>query len=111
MQPLLLVLVLTLESLNCLGISQHRQHRGKRHAGHHSGHTSSAGGSSPQRYPQYMMQLYRDYRAVDMKTAAREDGDALHQTDSVLSLVAKGRIYTVYIYFNITDVALIWMHF
>lgn len=94
MGPLPLALVLTLTSLSCLGIKQHSQQRAKHHAEHHSEHGYSAGGSHPHRYPLYMMQLYRNYKSVDMrKTAASVNAGALHQTDSVLSLVAKGRIF------------------
>lgn len=104
MRPFSLALVLALTSLSCLGIKQHSQQRTSHHAEHHTEHGSSAGKYHPHRYPLYMMELYRDYRAVDMrKTAASVNGDALHQTDSVLSLVAKGRnvfLKYIYIYIN-----------
>lgn len=47
----------------------------------------------PNRYPLYMMQLYRDYRSVEAgkSSTAKETRPALHQSDSVLSLIAKGR--------------------
>ncbi|MCI4392518.1 hypothetical protein PGIGA_G00146820 [Pangasianodon gigas] len=85
-----LALVLALASLSCLGMKQHSQRRARHHAQHHSEHGHSAGVYHPHRYPVYMMQLYRDYRSVDMrKTAASVNSDALHETESVLSLVAK----------------------
>ncbi|GAA6069766.1 southpaw [Tachysurus ichikawai] len=90
MRPLPLAVVLALVSLRCLGTKQHSQQRVRHHAEHHSEHRYSVGVYHPHRYPLYMMQLYREYKSVDTrKTAARVNGDALHQTDSVVSLVAK----------------------
>ncbi|XP_062874405.1 southpaw [Trichomycterus rosablanca] len=82
---LVLTLVLTLASLGCTGFRQRSQHRMK--------HGYSVAGHHPYRYPLYMMQLYRDFKSVGMtRTAAGANPDAnpaLHQSDSVLSLVAK----------------------
>lgn len=86
MRPLLLSLLLALASLGCLGNKNKVRH----HAEHHREHTT--GVYHPHRYPVYMMQLYRDYRAVELRSrAASEQRDALLQTDSVLSLMAKGK--------------------
>lgn len=92
MRPLPVALVLAIASLNCLGMKQHSHQNSGHHVEHYSGHEHSAGVYHTHRYPLYIMQLYRDYRAVDTRrTAASVNGDDLHQTDSILSLVAKGR--------------------
>ncbi|KAM9447188.1 southpaw [Clarias gariepinus] len=90
MRPLPVALVLAIASLNCLGMKQHSHQNSGHHVEHYSGDEHSAGVYHTHRYPLYMMQLYRDYRAVDTRrTAASVNGDDLHQTDSILSLVAK----------------------
>ncbi|KAF7687569.1 hypothetical protein HF521_014797 [Silurus meridionalis] len=90
MQTFLLVLVLALMSLSCLGV-EHQHSRQSRHAEHHHRDPGDrVGGDHPHTYPFYMLQLYRDYRSVSMrKTTTSAKPDDVHQTDSVLSLVAK----------------------
>ncbi|KAF5904792.1 nodal, partial [Clarias magur] len=92
MRPLRVALLLAIASLRCLGMKPHSQRNSGHHVEHYSGHGHSAGVDHTHRYryPLYMMQLYRDYRAVDSRrTSASVNDDDLHQTDSILSLVAK----------------------
>ncbi|KAM9464332.1 nodal homolog [Salvelinus alpinus] len=72
---------------------------------HHSRHHKSAPESSlgnlnsyhPNRYPLYMMQLYRSFKAADSSqstavnaVSAADDSHLLRHSDSVISLIAKG---------------------
>ncbi|XP_066511171.1 nodal homolog [Hoplias malabaricus] len=78
---LLLAMVVALSSLGCMGL----QHTGP------SSERYSVAAHHPSSYPFYMMQLYRDFKSVDTvkKRKAAITTAALHQSDSVLSLVAK----------------------
>ncbi|KAI4874798.1 hypothetical protein NFI96_027438 [Prochilodus magdalenae] len=69
------------------------QLRTRRHAGlpKTTSERNSVAVHHPNRYPLYMMQLYRDYKHVDAakSNTARDAKPTLQQSDSVLSLVAK----------------------
>uniref|UniRef100_W5LPJ6 Southpaw n=1 Tax=Astyanax mexicanus TaxID=7994 RepID=W5LPJ6_ASTMX len=86
---LLCALLLTLADRVCMGM----QHKIRPPAWFPkaTGEGYNAAVHQSSRYPLYMMQLYRDYQSVDAgrSSTLRDARPTLHQSDSVLSLVAK----------------------
>uniref|UniRef100_A0AAR2LBK0 TGF-beta family profile domain-containing protein n=1 Tax=Pygocentrus nattereri TaxID=42514 RepID=A0AAR2LBK0_PYGNA len=82
-------LVFALAGLGCMGIQRKTKPRSGLSKATSEGYSVAA--HHPYRYPLYMMQLYRDYKTVDAEksSTARDARPSLHQSDSVLSLVAK----------------------
>ncbi|XP_036455023.1 southpaw [Colossoma macropomum] len=82
-------LVFALAGLGCMGIQHKTRPRVGLSKATNEGYSVAV--HHPYRYPLYMMQLYRDYKTVNAakSSTARDARPSLHQSDSVLSLVAK----------------------
>ncbi|XP_072520757.1 southpaw [Salminus brasiliensis] len=101
-------LVLSLANIGCMGIQHTIRPHVRPPKATSEGYSSAVHPAS--RYPLYMMQLYRDYKSVDAgkKSALRDATPTLHESDSVLSLVAKvfvGRVNKATVSLSLTAVS------